>query len=134
MSSKVTGFLIAGTFLLVGVGIKTLSVSQENQSTLSSAGIMRLKLEPAKNILEGIAVADFQAVRKHTEQLRLLTLDSKWMVLQSEGYRTQTKNFERSLNLLNRMCDEKDMDGVTLAYMQVAMRCVECHRMIRDGK
>ncbi len=74
-----------------------------------------MKLEPAKNILEGIALGDYQNVKKHTEQIRLLTLDEKWMYLQTEKYREHTKNFERSLNLLKRMCDEKDMDGVTIA-------------------
>lgn len=108
-------------------------VSQEPQARSSKVGIMRMKLEPAKSILEGIALGDFQSVQKSTEQIRKLTLDSNWMHIQTEKYRENTSNFERSLNLLKRMCEEKDMDGVTLAYMQVTMRCVECHRDLRDS-
>jgi hypothetical protein len=131
MSTK-TNLIVAGCLLAgLTLGVAQL-VSQEPQSQSSKVGIMRMKLEPAKSILEGIAVGDFQSVRKNTEQIRLLTLDEKWMYVQSEKYREHTKNFERSLNLLKRMCDEKDMDGVTLAYMQVTMRCVECHRTLRD--
>jgi hypothetical protein len=131
MSTK-TNLIVAGCLLAgLTLGVAHL-MSQEPQSQNSKVGIMRMKLEPAKSILEGIAVGDFQSVRKNTEQIRLLTLDEKWMYVQSEKYREHTKNFERSLNLLKRMCDEKDMDGVTLAYMQVTMRCVECHRTLRD--
>ena len=124
----IAGCIAAGAL----IGVANLS-SQEVQLQTSKAGIMRMKLEPAKSILEGIAVGNYQAVRRSTEQIRLLTLDENWMHIQSESYREQTKNFERSLNLLKRMCDEKDMDGVTLAYMQVTMRCVECHRSLRDS-
>jgi hypothetical protein len=99
----------------------------------SKAGIMRLKLIPAKMILEGIALHDFKAVRKNTEQIRLLTLDASWMIVQTEAYRKQTADFERALKLLNRMCEEENIEGVTLAYMQVTMRCVECHRALRDA-
>jgi hypothetical protein len=127
MNLLVAGCLLAGLTL----GVAHL-MSQEPQERGSKAGIMRMKLEPAKSILEGIAMGDYQSVRKSTEQIRLLTLDEKWMYVQTEKYREHTKNFERSLNLLKRMCDEKDMDGVTLAYMQVTMRCVECHRTLRD--
>jgi hypothetical protein len=99
----------------------------------AKAGIMRLKLIPAKMILEGIALHDFKAVRKNSEQLRLLTLDASWMLVQTEAYTKQTADFERALKLLNRMCEEENIEGVTLAYMQVTMRCVECHRALRDG-
>lgn len=125
--------LLVAVFLMAALtlGVAHL-MSQEAQEANSKAGIMRMKLEPAKKILEGIALGDYQAVRKNTEQIRLLTLDEKWMYVQTEQYREHTKSFERSLNLLKRMCEEKDMDGIALAYMQVTMRCVECHRTLRD--
>lgn len=123
--------LFSVVVLLVVAG-SVWSINQEPGDKATKAAIMRLKLEPAKKILEGIALGDFQAVRKNTEQIRLLTLDEGWMLVQTDDYRQQTKNFERSLNLLNRMCDEKDIEGVTLAYMQVTMRCVECHQRMRD--
>ncbi len=122
-------FSVIALFAAVG---SVWSINQEPSDKVTKAAIMRLKLEPAKKILEGIALGDFQAVRKNTEQIRLLTLDESWMLVQTDDYRQQTKNFERSLNLLNRMCDEKDIEGVTLAYMQVTMRCVECHQRMRD--
>jgi hypothetical protein len=131
MISKTKAAVAGCLMIATTLGVAGLQ-SQEQIKQTQKADIMRMKLEPAKSILEGIALGDFQAVRKHTEQIRLLTLDAKWMTIQTEQYKEQTKNFERSLNLLKRMCDEKDMDGVTLAYMQVTMRCVDCHNSLRD--
>jgi cytochrome c556 len=95
---------------------------------------MRLKLEPAKKILEGIALADFQTIKANSEQLRKLSLDEGWMVLQTEAYHQQSQDFKKSLDLISRMCEEKDLDGVALAYMQMTMRCVQCHKMLRDSR
>jgi hypothetical protein len=132
MEMRIKTVALFSMIALVVVAGSVWSINQEPGDKVTKAAIMRLKLEPAKKILEGIALGDFQAVRKNTEQIRLLTLDESWMLVQTDDYRQQTKNFERSLNLLNRMCDEKDIEGVTLAYMQVTMRCVECHQRMRD--
>jgi hypothetical protein len=107
-------------------------VSQEPGQS-PSAGFMRLKLEPAKKVLEGIALGDFQMIRSNSEQMRKLALDASWMVIQTEAYSSHSQDFQRSLSLINRMCDDEDLDGVTLAYMQMTMRCVQCHKMLRDG-
>ncbi len=117
----VSSFIGAGGYL----------ISQE-PGQASKAGFMRMKLEPAKNILEGIALANFDTIRKNTEQIRKLTLDEGWMVRQTEEYRAQSKEFQRTLNLINRGAEEKDLDAVTLAYMQMTLRCVQCHKTLRD--
>lgn len=111
---------------------KATSLTSQEPGQASKAGFMRLKLEPAKKILEGIALGDFQMIRVNSEQMRKLSLDADWMVMQTEQYNRHSKDFQSSLNLISRMCDESDLDGVTLAYMQMTMRCVQCHKMIRD--
>jgi hypothetical protein len=112
---------------------ETVAVSQEPGQS-PSAGFMRLKLEPAKKVLEGIALADFQMIRSNSEQMRKLALDASWMVVQTEAYSNHSQDYQKSLSLINRMCDEEDLDGVTLAYMQMTMRCVQCHKTLRDTK
>lgn len=118
--------------LLAIVVVKAASLTSQEPGQASKAGFMRLKLEPAKKILEGIALADFQMIRTNSEQLRKLSLDADWMVMQTEAYNQHSKEFQSSLHLIGRMCDDSDLDGVTLAYMQMTMRCVQCHKMIRD--
>lgn len=121
------------TLLVLGYLAVNYANSQEAGQS-NKAGFMRLKLEPAKRILEGIALADFQTIKANSEQLRKLSLDEGWMVLQTEAYHQRSQDFKKSLDLISRMCEEKDLDGVALAYMQMTMRCVQCHKMLRDSR
>ena len=118
--------------LLAIVVVRSASLTSQEPGQAPKAGFMRLKMEPAKKILEGIALGDFQMIRTNSEQMRKLALDADWMVMQTEEYNKHSREYQSSLNLLSRMCDESDLDGVTLAYMQMTMRCVACHKMIRD--
>lgn len=120
------------TFLIGIVAITGAALISQEPGQASKAKFMRLKLEPAKKILEGIALGDFQMIRTNSEQLRKLSLDADWMVMQTEDYHKHSQEFQNSLHLISRMSDESDLDGVTLAYMQMTMRCVQCHKMIRD--
>lgn len=120
--------------LLALVAMKGASLTSQEPGQAPNAGFMRLKMDPAKKILEGIALGDFQMIRTSSEQMRKLALDADWMVMQTEEYHRHSQDYQSSLNLLSRMCDESDLDGVTLAYMQMTMRCVACHKMIRDAR
>ncbi|MBX3423721.1 MAG: hypothetical protein KF752_19360 [Pirellulaceae bacterium] len=126
-----TGFLSLAALTIVVVPLVNIVFGQEPGSG-DKQSFMRLKLEPTKKIIEGIALGDFPMIRSNTEQLRKLALDQGWLVLQTETYAKHSRDFQSSLNLMRLMCDQQDLDGVTLAYMQMTMRCVQCHKMLRD--
>jgi hypothetical protein len=120
--------LLTITIWLVGHGG---GVSQE-LGGVKTRTIMRLKLEPAKAVLEGIALADFEMIKKHAGSLRTLMLDAGWMVRQTEGYRRQSEEFRKCIDRLHAASEEKNIDGATLAYVQMTLRCVQCHQSLRD--
>ncbi len=95
--------------------------------------IMRLKLEPAKAVLEGIALADFEMITKHAGALRTLMLDAGWMVRQTEGYRRQSEEFRKCVDQIRAASEAKNIEGATLAYIQMTLRCVQCHQSLRDN-
>ncbi len=92
---------------------------------------MRLKLEPVKGVLEGIALSDFDSISKNAGRIRTLLLDENWMVVQSEDYRSQSIEFRKAVEQLKQAADNKNIDGATLAYMQMTLRCVQCHQALR---
>ncbi len=92
---------------------------------------MRLKLEPAKGALEGIALADFDMIAKHANSIRNLMLDESWMVVQSEDYRRQSNEFRTIVEQLQKAAEQKNVDRATLAYVQMTIRCVQCHESLR---
>jgi len=106
------------------------SVGQE-PGTVKTSTFMRLKLEPAKNILEAIALADYAMISKNAGTIRNLMLDEGWMVVQTEDYRRQSDEFRKVVEQLREAASQKNLDGATLAYVQMTIRCVQCHQSLR---
>jgi hypothetical protein len=119
--------LLVGGYLLAPTG----SEAQQQPGTGQRSVFMRLKLQPVKDILEGIALEDFDRIAAQAERVHLLSLDESWMVIQTDEYRRQSDEFRRSVATITRAAKEKNIDGVTLGYMQMTLNCVRCHRQLR---
>ena len=116
---------------LVVVG--TLAVSRADQKEKEQA-FMRAKLIHSQQILENLALEDFTAMAKNAEQLRLLSLDSNWQVLQTEEYALYSLEFRQAAAGLIAASQKKNLDGAVLAYFQMTQSCVHCHRHLRDQR
>jgi hypothetical protein len=106
------------------------SIAQE-PGTEERAAFMRLKLQPAKEILEAIALEHYDGIVTNAERIRQLALDESWMVIQTETYRRQSDEFRRSVSLIADAAKNENIDGATLGYMQMTLNCVQCHRQLR---
>ncbi len=93
---------------------------------------MRAKLEHSKNVLEGLATEDFDLIAKDSQQLTLLSLDSDWQVLQTPEYARLSLAFRKTSQTLTDSAKKKNLDGATLAYVQMTLKCVECHKYVRS--
>lgn len=96
------------------------------------AVFMRAKLAHSSAVLEGLALEDFDLIAKGAQELSLASQDSSWQVLQTEDYARQSAEFRRSCDGLGRAAKEKNLDAAALAWMDVTMKCVQCHRYVRD--
>lgn len=97
------------------------------------AVFMRAKLGHADRVLEGLAVADYAMIERAAQELSLASLDSNWQVLQTEDYVRQSAEFRRACDSLKRAAQEKNLDGATLAWVDVTLKCVQCHKYVRDA-
>jgi hypothetical protein len=93
---------------------------------------MRGKLDHANRLLEGIAIGDFDLIAKHADRLRLLSLESNWKVLQTSDYVQHSIDFRRAIDAIADAAEDKNLDGAALAYVDMTMRCVACHKHVRD--
>jgi hypothetical protein len=96
------------------------------------SGFMQLKLDHSKKVLEGIVKEDFDAVSKHSQQLGLLSEDSSWQVFDTPDYVRHSAEFRRTTEALTAAAKEKNIDGAALAYMDLTLKCVNCHKYVRD--
>ncbi|MBA4016576.1 MAG: hypothetical protein C0483_05255 [Pirellula sp.] len=92
---------------------------------------MRLKLGHSQQVLEGIVLEDFEMIAKHASAMSVLLEDEKWMVFQTPDYRTHSNIFNEICRDLNKAAERRNIDAATLAYMEMTMSCVKCHKYTR---
>jgi len=95
---------------------------------------MRAKLGHGQKVLEGLTVEDYDLIEKGAHDLALASQDSSWQVLQTEDYARQSDDFRRSCNALRAAAKARNLDGAALAWMEVTMKCIQCHKYVRDTR
>jgi cytochrome c556 len=96
------------------------------------AAFMRAKLAHSQNVLEGLAVEDFDLIDRGANDLALASQASSWQVLQTADYARHSDEFRRSCNALRAAAKARNLDGAALAWMEVTMKCIQCHKYVRD--
>lgn len=92
---------------------------------------MRAKLQHSQKVLEGLTTEDFSVVAKHSQAMALLSQDQQWQVLQTPEYLQRSVEFRRAIEALTEAAKKENLDGATLAYVDVTMKCIECHKYLR---
>ena len=94
-------------------------------------GFMRIKLMASQQVLEALAVENFDSMAKHAQHISLLTREEGWNVVQTAEYRSRSTEFRRTADRLTAAAKKKNLDGATLAYLDLTQKCVECHKYLR---
>ena len=95
---------------------------------------MERKLLHAKALLEGLATEDYDRISRDAQALSLISLESAWNVLITEEYLKQSSAFRRSLESIRDGAKAKNVDRATLGYVDMTIRCVECHKYVRRNQ
>lgn len=95
---------------------------------------MEAKLTHAQKVLEGLATEDYDMIAKHSQELSLLSQAASWQVLQTADYRQHSAEFRRTADAIRDAAKEKNLDGASLAYVELTVRCVNCHKHVRKVK
>lgn len=93
---------------------------------------MKHKLVASQNILEGMTRGDYSQIAKNAQAMQDVTYLEGWVRADVPGYKTQLHVFNFSNGAIVTAAHEKNMDGVTLAYTQLTISCVQCHKIVRD--
>jgi len=95
---------------------------------------MQKKLEYSKNILAGITTADFDKIVENAQSMRRLS-SIEWFIRgRTPGYRTQLQIFEAATDEIIRQGQKDNVDGAALAFTQLTVSCVNCHKQLREQK
>jgi cytochrome c556 len=92
---------------------------------------MKQKLNFSQAVLNGLAKEDFDLIQKNALAMKGLNKIELFIRQKPEGYRTQLMTFQFSVNELVRNAEAKNLDGATLAFTQMTISCVNCHKVLR---
>ena len=119
------------SLVVVVAALSMLPWRAEAQESDKVAIFMRAKLEQSQKVLEGLALEDFDKIAKHSQEMSLLSQASTWQVLQTTEYHDRSVEFRRSVDALTEAARKKNLEGAALAYVDVTMKCVSCHKYVR---
>ena len=125
---------IALAVLVPCAGVLT-TRGQDDAKAAKRSQFMRQKLEYSKGVLEGLAVEDYDLIARNAKGLKALSQAAEWEVStipNVDEYLPYTADFQRLADDLMKKARARNLDGATLAYVQMTMSCVKCHKYVRD--
>lgn len=102
----------------------------EDKPNFSSQKIMEKKLQFSQAILAGVVKEDYARISANADRLLELA-KTQWVQDETPEYRSQLKDFWIVIEGLESSAEEKSGDGTTLAYVQMTLSCVKCHKYLR---
>ena len=92
---------------------------------------MRKKLDFSRNILAGLASEDFDKVAANAQAMQGMSKFEEFIRGKIPGYRTQLEVFQDANEEIIRQAQNDNVEGATLAFTQLTMSCVNCHKQLR---
>lgn len=101
------------------------------KSSDDSSPLMKEKLAHAQKALSGLVYEDFDEIKKSGGELIRISEEAQWTKFKSPRFNQLSQEFRWNVEKMNQMAGDKNLEGTTLAYTQVTMSCVECHKLVR---
>ncbi len=109
--------------------------SQAQTSTKpTTKEIMKEKLDYAHFLLNGIATENFDLIANNAEKLNQLSLSTVWREGRTPEYEALSADFRRHAVALTKAAKDRNLDAASLAYVQMTLSCVNCHKYMRNSK
>ena len=96
--------------------------------------LMRQKLDHAQQVLEAVVLGQYVSIERYAHELELLSEASTWSPMQTPEYLHYAADFREAARGLAQEARDRDIDGVSLAYMELTMTCVQCHKHVRGSQ
>jgi hypothetical protein len=94
--------------------------------------LMQKKLTNSQKVLEGIALNDFDKIGTHAGELIEVSKAAEWKIHKTPQYELYSNEFRRNAETMVKEAKAKNIDGVTLAYVDLTLTCVKCHKHVRE--
>jgi hypothetical protein len=115
------------------IPLLTLPVSSQEKKKRVSDPLMLAKLKESQALLEGLTLNDLDKVQKSAEALLKISKEAQFRkVLNTPRYDLHANNMQRAAETVIEKVKEKNLEGATLAYVDMTITCVRCHQHTRE--
>jgi len=95
---------------------------------------MKKKMDYSKSILEGLASGDFDKIAENAQAMQGLSQVEWFIRRQTPAYRTQLEIFLDANKEIIKQAKQDNLEGSALAFTQLTISCVNCHKQLRESK
>lgn len=125
-------FFLLTLFVTLFLGSSSGSTTYSQDPSLRD--IMQRKLDHAHNILDSLAVEDFDGLAESARELERLVGEATWLGQPDAAFTAQLQRFRWSIETLRLAADDRDIDAAALGYVDMTLRCVQCHKNLRGTR
>ena len=93
---------------------------------------MKKKLDYSQNILAGITAEDFDKIADNARAMKGLGKFEAFVRSRNAAYTRQLQTFEEVNDEIIRQADNDNVEGVALAFTQLTINCINCHKVLRQ--
>ena len=93
---------------------------------------MKKKLDYSQNILAGITAEDFDKIADNARAMKGLGKFEAFVRSRNAAYTRQLQAFDDINDEIIRQADNDNVEGVALAFTQLTVNCVNCHKVLRQ--
>jgi hypothetical protein len=124
-------FLIAALCFASVFDTTTSTCAQEKEPGVNEA--MRKKVAYSQQVLIGVTLGDHGLIANNAEKLVELSNKTNWYSRQVPEYELFLNEFRRNAQDLMKAGQQRNLDAASLAYVQMTLSCVSCHKFIRKS-
>ena len=119
--------VLALASIALGIGSAVLLSQEDPKERLMAA-----KSGYAHRLLDAIIEEDFETIRDQAFRLKAVAETADWNVVETPQYVRQSDAFIHATDRLVEAARNENGDAAALAYMDITLKCVHCHRYLRS--
>lgn len=104
--------------------------SQKEERSLDK--FMYQKLDRSSFILRGLMTEDFKLISENADKLLEMSHEEQWRASNDMMYLQHSGQFRSAVEDLRNKAEKHNIDGASLAWINVTMSCMQCHRWVRN--
>ena len=92
--------------------------------------LMKAKAGYAHRLLDAVVLGELETARDQAFRLKAVAETADWNVMDTPEYVRESEAFIRATDRLLQSAESKNPEAVALAYVEVTLSCVHCHRYV----